>query len=288
MATKIPAAVDQGDFPLARSNPTTGYAASGAARIYFEVVGDGPALVFIHAGVADHRMWEPQVEEFSSQYKVVRYDLRGFGKSTMPEEPFALRDDLLAVLRHLDIGKATLIGCSMGGTAAIDFTLEHPEMVEALVPVGSGLGGWNNWSEESTRLMTEMMSALQKGDMDAAFEISARYWIDGPSRDASRVDAKYRERARQLHRENFSPELFRHTEVPLDPPAIRRLSEIKCPTQIVIGDCDAQDLQKVANHLATEIAGARLTTIANAAHLPSLEHPVEFNRMLREFLDSVN
>jgi 3-oxoadipate enol-lactonase len=264
-----------------------GYARSNGAELYFEVCGEGPALVLIHAGVADHRMWDPQVEAFSSRYRVVRYDLRGFGKSTMPQESFALRDDLLAVLRHLGIEKAMLVGCSMGGSTAIDFTLEHPEMVTALVPVGAGVSGWNDWSEESTRLMTEMTNVIQKGDMDAAFEISAQYWIDGASRDASRVDAAYRERARRLHKENFSPELFRHTEVPLDPPAIKRLSEIRCPTRVVIGDCDARDLRKVASHLAMEIVGAKLTTIANAAHLPSLEHPAEFNRMLCEFLDSL-
>ncbi len=100
---------------MSASNVATGYAPSNAAKLYFETRGEGPALVFIHAGVSDHRMWDPQVEVFASRFKVIRYDLRGFGKSTMPEESFALRDDLFAVLRHLGIGKAALIGCSMGG-----------------------------------------------------------------------------------------------------------------------------------------------------------------------------
>ena len=97
-------------------------------------------------------MWDPQIEAFASRFKVVRYDLRGFGKSSMPEESFALRDDLLAVLKHLGIGKAALVGCSMGGATAIDFTLEHPEMVTALVPVGAGVSGWNDWSPQSVSL----------------------------------------------------------------------------------------------------------------------------------------
>ena len=266
------------------SKPITGYAPSDGARLHYEVSGEGSALVFVHAGVADHRMWDPQVDAFTSRYKVIRFDLRGFGKSTMPNESFALRDDLLAVLRHLGIIKAALVGCSMGGATAIDFTLEHPEMVTALVPVGAGVGGWDDWSEESGKLMTEMRNAVRDGDTDAAFEISARYWIDGPSRDASQVDPAYRELARQLHRANFSLELFQHNEVPLNPPAIERLGEIKCPTMVVIGGSDAQDLRKVAQHLAKEISGATLRTIANAAHLPSLEHPIEFNRLLADFL----
>ncbi|HLI82225.1 MAG TPA: alpha/beta fold hydrolase [Candidatus Binataceae bacterium] len=269
------------------SNTTTGYATSNGAKLYFEVCGEGPALVFIHAGVSDHRMWDPQVEAFASKFKVIRYDLRGFGKSTMPKESFALRDDLLAVLRHLGIDRAALVGCSMGGATAIDFTLEHPEMVTALVPVGAGVSGWNDWSEESGKLMAEMTSAVRAGDTDAAFEISARYWIDGPSRDASRVDPTYRERSRMLHRQNFSLELFQHNEVPLNPPAIERLGEIKCPTMVVIGDSDAQDLRKVAQHLAAEISGATLMTIADGAHLPSLEHPMEFDRLLAQFLVTI-
>jgi 3-oxoadipate enol-lactonase len=269
------------------SNPVTGYATSNGAKLYFEVCGNGPALVFIHAGVSDHRMWDPQVEAFASRYKVIRYDLRGFGKSTMPKEPFALRDDLLAVLRHLGITKAALVGCSMGGATAIDFTLEHPEMVTALVPVGAGVSGWNEWSAESIDAYNQMMALVQKGDVESVRELDARYWIDGPSRGVSRVDPKYRERARQLHTENFSIERFQHSEVPLDPPAIKRLSEIKCPTMVVIGDSDAQDLRKVAQLLAKDISGATLTMIENAAHLPSLEHPAEFNRLLADFLSTI-
>ena len=197
---------------------------------------------------------------------------------------FALRDDLLSVLRHLSIAKAALVGCSMGGSTAIDFTLEHPEMVTALVPIGAGVSGWNDWSPESVNLFHELMGLVKKGDAKAAFELSAHYWIDGPSREASRVDAKYRERALQLCKENFSLEFFQRAETILNPPAIQRLKEIECPTMVVIGASDAQDLRKIAQHLQREIAGATMATIENAAHLPSLEHPAQFNRLLQTFL----
>jgi len=272
---------------MEKLNMVTGYAPSGAAKLYFETRGEGPALMFIHAGVSDHRMWDAQVEAFSSRFKVVRYDLRGFGKSTMPEESFALRADLLAVLQNLGIAKAALVGCSMGGATAIDFTLEHPEMVTALVPVGAGVSGWQDWSPESAETMKTMMKLVQDGDADAAFELSAHYWIDGPARDPSRVDTKYRERALQLYKQNFSLKFFQHTESALDPPAIQRLGEIKCPTMVLIGECDAQDLRRVAQHLAREIPRAKMTTIQNAAHLPSLEHPAQFNQLLNVFLASL-
>jgi len=243
------------------SKVVTGYAPANGTKLYFETRGDGPALVFVHAGVADHRMWDPQFEIFSSKFKVVRFDLRGFGKSKMPEGSFALRDDLLAVLQHLGIRKAALVGCSMGGSTAIDFTLEHPEMVSALVPVGAGVSGWADWSAESVDQWTQTMNLAKKGETAAIFELGARYWLDGPSREVSRVEPKYRQRARQLYKENFSLEFFQRTEEPLKPPAIERLGEIKCPTMVVIGDSDSQDLQKVARRLASDIAGAKMTTI---------------------------
>jgi 3-oxoadipate enol-lactonase len=172
----------------------------------------------------------------------------------------------------------------MGGATAIDFTLEHPEMVTALVPVGAGVSGWSDWAPESIKLFNEMMAIVKKGDADGALEFSARYWIDGSSREVARIDPKYRERARQLYKENFSLDEIQRAEEPLNPPAIKRLGEIKCRTMVVVGDSDGLDIRKTAQYLAREISGATLTTIENAAHLPSLEHPAQFNRLLEGFL----
>ena len=270
-----------------RSDFQSGYVTSGAAKIYFEAAGAGPDLVFIHAGVSDSRMWDPQFETFAAEFRVVRYDHRGFGKSAMPAGAYALRGDLLSVVRHLGIARATFVGCSMGGATAIDFALEHPEMVSALVLVGSGVTGLNDPSQlsaETIKYWTEFLTAVRDSDVERARELEAKYWIDGPSRDAARVDPVYRNRARLLHRENFSPERLKMQEEPLKPPAIGRLRDIAAPTLVAIGDNDEEDLVKFADRLATEIPNATLVTIANAAHLPSLEHPDQFNKILRDFL----
>jgi pimeloyl-ACP methyl ester carboxylesterase len=266
---------------------TSGYATSGVAKIYFETAGAGPDLVFVHAGVSDSRMWEPQFDAFSNRFRVVRYDHRGFGKSKMPDEPFTLRDDLLNVVRHVGIAKATFVGCSMGGATVVDFALEHPEMVTATVLVGSGVSGLNDPKElsaDAIKHWTEFLTLVRDRDIDGAREIEAKYWIDGPSRDPAQIDPAYRDRARQLHRENFSIDSFAHQEAPLQPPAIGRLREIAAPTLIVIGDNDSEDLVKLADRLAAEIPNATRTTIKNAAHLPSLEHPDQFNEILNNFL----
>jgi 3-oxoadipate enol-lactonase len=269
-----------------QSKVESGYAAVNGAQIYYESAGAGLPIVFIHAGVSDRRMWEPQIEVCARNSRVLRYDLRGFGKSAMPEGRYALRDDLFGLLKCLGIDEAALVGCSMGGTTAIDFTLEHPEMVRALVLIGSGVSGWNEWSEESVKLWTDLMALVRDGDSERACELNARYWLDGPSRDVAKINPEYRALARQIHKENFSLERFARPGEELQPPAIGRLAEIRVPTMVVIGDSDAQDLQKLAWRFATEIPGARRTEIENAAHLPSLEHPAEFNDILLDFLES--
>lgn len=272
------------------TEPTAGYAPSGTAKIYFETAGAGPDLVFVHAGVSDSRMWDPQFEAFAGKFRVTRYDHRGFGKSKMPDEPYALRDDLLAVIRHVGIAKAALVGCSMGGATVVDFALEHPQMVTALALVGAGVSGLNDPKElsaDTLKYWAEFLTLVRAGDVERACEMDAKHWLDGPSRDWTKIDPAYRTRARQLHRENFSIDRFAHPEQPLKPPAIGRLREIAAPTLVAIGDNDEKDLIKLADRLAAEIPNATLVTIANAAHLPSLEHPGQFNEILGRFLTRV-
>ncbi len=262
---------------------TSGYVASDGAKIYFESAGSGPALLFIHAGVADCRMWDPQFETFADRFRVVRYDHRGFGKSETSEGAYALRRDLHNVLDHLGIDNAALVGCSMGGATAIDYTLEHPERVSALVPVGSGVSGWSEWTDEAIRYWTKFMKLAKSGAVDRAREMEAHLWIDG-TRDPANVVPSYRKRALELHRDNFTLDRLQHPEEEMKPPAIGRLGEIECPTMVLIGDSDTPELVRLADRIAKEVPSARHVTLKNAAHLPSLEHPEEFNRLLYDFL----
>ena len=265
----------------------TGFAPAAGTEMYFETTGAGDALVFVHAGVSDRRMWDAQFEFFAPHFRVVRYDLRGFGKSKMGESPYSLREDLRSVLAFIGFEKAALVGCSMGGATAIDFALTWPTMTSALVPVAAGTSGFE-WSADSISHWTRMMKLVQDRDVEQAREIDARYWIDGPSRDAARVDPAYRERARKIHGENFDLERFARPEQELKPPALQRLGEISCPTLVVVGDSDTPDLIKLAKRLAAEIRGAEFATIENAAHLPSMEHPGRFNELLQRFLASIS
>jgi 3-oxoadipate enol-lactonase len=263
----------------------SGFAPSGDTQVYFETAGSGPPLVFVHAGVADRRMWDPQFDLFARRFRVVRYDHRGFGKTRSTHTPFMLHEDLLSVMRCLGIARTALVGCSMGGTTAIDFALAYPDMIDALVLSGSGLSGWT-WSPEIVKLLTETFGRVGSGDIDGARQLNERLWLDGP-RDSGSIDPIYRARARELYADNFRPERWTIQPQPPSPPSIERLAEIKAPTLVVIGDCDAPDLHRIANLLVSEIAGSRLVTIRNAAHLPNLEHPDQFNRIVMDFIDAI-
>jgi pimeloyl-ACP methyl ester carboxylesterase len=117
----------------------TGMAEVNGARIYYEVAGEGEPLVLVHAGIADSRMWEGQLPAFADRYRVIRHDMRGFGMTAMVEGPFSHHEDLRALLDSLDVERAHLVGCSMGGGAVLDFALEYPQSIGNLVLVGSAV-----------------------------------------------------------------------------------------------------------------------------------------------------
>lgn len=264
----------------------SGFAEVNGAGLYYETAGAGFSVVLIHAGVADRRMWDAEFLALARNYRVVRYDARSFGKSPLVSGAYSNRDDLYGLLKFLGIGKACLVGCSMGGLTATDFALEHPEQTAGLVLVAAGVGGYNDWSEASGRMEMEIFTAVRDGELKRAIELQAKLWIDGPARGLERIDPVFRDRARKLLEDNFSRELFaaQLEERPLTPPAIGRLGEIRVPALVIVGDADLPELLKMADILAEKIAGARKVVIPNTAHMVNMERPREFEALLLEFL----
>ena len=264
----------------------TGFAEVNGARLYYEVAGEGHPLVLIHAGICDSRMWDQQWDTFAQLYRVIRYDVRGCGKSAIPPGPFAHRDDLDALLRFLSVDKAFLIGVSNGGRIAIEFTLEHPDRVAALIPVASGIGGAEP-TETLVKAWEEVDAAFSAGDIARANEIELQAWVDGPSRTPDQVDPAVRERVREMNANNFALLTEEAQEVRLEPPALSRLEDIRVPTLVIVGDHDQPHVLASADLLATGIVGAKKVVISGTAHLPSMEQPEEFNRVVLDFLQKL-
>lgn len=266
----------------------TGFAEINGAQIYYEIAGAGQPVVFVHAGIADRRMWDPQFEAFAERYRVLRYDHRGMGKSSMPPGPFALRDDLYTLVRHVGMAPAVLIGCSMGGSATLDCALEHPDVARALVLVGAGVSGNALGPSEGMKRLWEQVEELAgKGDLDGANEIELRMWVDGVRRTPDQVDPAVRNLVREMNLAAFTrdAEHQQGQPQPLEPPAYGRLGEIRVPTLVIVGSDDQPLIVQTADMLASQIPGARKVVMEGLAHVPNMEKPAEFNQIVLEFLD---
>src|SRR3989440_12505497 len=171
--------------------PTRGFAEVNGAKLYYEVMGAGHPLVLLHEGIADSRMYDDQFNAFAQRYRVVRFDLRGFGQSDLPpgDEPVALYEDLYGLLALLGIKKSYVLGMSMGGAIALDFTLAHPDMVDALILVAPGVSGYDMASFEGEYQASgeEIEEAVKPGDYERASELETRIWVDGPERTPQQV-----------------------------------------------------------------------------------------------------
>ncbi len=265
----------------------TGYLETSGARLYYEDAGKGRCLVLIHAGVADYRMWDEQVLALAERFRVVRYDLRGCGRSQTQDVTFSHRADLRALLRHLGIDRTAVCGVSIGGQIAVDFTLEFPEMVDALIPVASGVSGYQHGDRarpHEKEMFEQMDAAWEARDFERLVDLEVRMWVDGPGQPTDRVDTRIRERVRQMERESIAANSIEGKPQPLSPPAIGRLGEIRVPTLVVLGDLDASSVVAVADLLAQSIPGARKVVIPGTAHMLSMEKPQEFDQIALSFL----
>jgi 3-oxoadipate enol-lactonase len=248
--------------------------------------GDGPTVVFLHAGIADSRMWEPQWTSFAAHYRLLRCDLPGFGRTPLDGLRVTYAQDVLDLLDGLGVTTAGLVGSSLGGRVALELAVARPDLVAKLVLVASGLPGLD-WSEHVRTYGAAEDEAVARGDLEAATELNLRMWVDGPRRAAADVDPLVRAAVAEMQRralELQAPHWEQLEEDMLVPDVAARLDEVEAPTLVVVGDEDVDDMQALARRLAAEIPTARMATIAGAAHLPSLEQPAAFDELVLGFL----
>jgi pimeloyl-ACP methyl ester carboxylesterase len=243
--------------------------------------GERPVLL-LHAGIADSRMWSPQLDLLGSAgFRVVAPDLRGFGERALDGSRFSHAQDAAALLD----GPALVVGSSLGGRVALELALRRPELVDRLVLIAPGMPGWD-WSPHVRDGWEAEEAAFERGDRDGAAEASLRLWIDGPRRSPEAVDPGLRALVREMVLRSYELQ----ADAPEDDeeelpggPLRERLGEIGVPTLVLVGDEDVPDMQAIAAHVAASIGGARLVTLSGVSHLPSLERPGEVNELLLEF-----
>lgn len=262
---------------------SSGYAPADGTSLYYEEAGAGSPVVLLHPGQDGCVLWDRQFASFAREYRVVRYDARGFGLSERPDAPFSTHEDLRAILDALGIARAALVGLSGGGLTAIDFAIAYPDRVSALVLVNSGLSGYQ--FAHLSDYLARLRAASAREDMDGWIEVQLEMWFDGPARKPESVDRAAREEVKRILVEQVTRNRKRgHGPQQQDLGAVDRLSEIRAPTLVVESALDAPDIHAIAALLEREVSGARRVVIADAAHLVNVERPDAFAAAVLPFL----
>jgi len=248
--------------------------------------GSGPPIVLLHAGIADLRSWDAMVPFLTSAgYRTVRFDQRAVGGSTTEQVAFSRVADLLAVLEATGIGKAALVGNSLGGMLAFDTAIVAPDRVVAVVGVGAGLGGFHVEPTDGIRALDAEEARLEAADPRdpaALADFDVRVWVDGPGQPPTRVPAAIRELVYEM--DLLDPERHQGDAQPIEPPANDRLSELRCPILAIAGELDLPDVVQTARHLEANAPNARALIWPDVAHMIGMEQPERLVTAIVEFL----
>ncbi len=268
-----------------------GHLEVGDAQLYYEIAGEGKPLVLSHAAFLDSRMFDALWETLARHFRVIRYDMRGFGQSGPVRGLVNRRNDLDHLLTALDVTQAHLVGCSNGGQISLDLALEQPQRAASLTLVDSTPSGFEVQGLPP-RYLLEMFEAVQRGDVDRGNELQIRIWLDGEYREPSQIDPALRQKALAMNRIPVTRNTFLMADAqpasPLDPPAITRLETVACPTLIVAGSLDHPEVRRAAEEMAARIPNARKVILEGSGHVPSYEQPETFAALLLDFLQGVN
>ena len=271
----------------------SGYAEVNGTKLYYEVSGTGVSIVLIHGSFGDRRHWDSQFNELAEKYKVVRYDVRGYGKSALPkpDEVYKDADDLNALMDFLKIKRAHICGLSMGSIIAIDFALAYPQKCISLIPIGprvagDGVAEYKTPGADTLRNIMAKTTEILKSK--GAKEATDYLWTGDHSMSKAVVSAKTREALLKMGYEYSWWRYLNNNKRDFAFPAgMRDLNNIKTPTLVITADHDLQLCEEIADIIVKEIAGAKLISIKNAGHIMNMDNPREFNKVISQFIDKI-
>jgi len=266
----------------ASERSAAGFAPVLGTHLYYEVNGVGMPLLLIHSGWLDGRMWDEQFALFAQHCLVIRYDVRGYGRSAMPSVPYSHVADLDALLTFLELDAVVVLGLSMGGMIALDFALQHPERVKAVIAIATPVRGIQPAAEEFEPAAAPVRAA-QQGQYAQAINLQLARWFPQQSTKAS---AQAQQRIRAIMEDFSFPRLAPTAPVEQWPSPItaERLTAIQMPTMIVVGEQDEGFIRRCADVLATQIPRAQLVCVPHAGHLVNIDQPEQFHQTVLRFL----
>ncbi len=264
-------------------NHQKAFAEINQSRLYYEQAGTDYPLVLVHGFGLDGRMWDEQFAIFAQHFRVVRYDLRGFGQSSLPDQPYSHVDDLKSLLDYLSIEQAHLVGLSLGGAIAMEFAFRYPTAVSHLVLANSVLDGFR-MSETWDNSVIPLYTHGRAGDLAMAKHL----WLSHSLFTPALQNERCREQLQQIVTD-YSGWHWLHQDPGTGPttPTIERLNEIQAPTLVIIGELDLPDFHLVTDMLQQQIPQAQKVILPGAGHMSNMESPERFNEAVLNFLSMV-
>ncbi len=261
---------------------SSGYAEVNGTRLYYETAGAGDPVVLIHAFTLDTRMWDDQFGVLASDFRVIRYDARGYGKSALPKEgeAYSHAEDLDRLLAKLDAPNPHLVGASMGGRFALDYAVTYPDRLRSLVVIDGVVGGWQ-WSKEWRVSYAPIVAAGKRGDIARAKKLWLAHPLFAPARAQPAVAARLKQMVQDYSGWHF---VHPNAERLVTPPTLTQLGKIRVPTLAIVGGRDLPEFQHVTQTIARNVAKARRATIEGAGHMANMEAPQAVNQVLGDFL----
>ncbi|MET0380410.1 MAG: alpha/beta hydrolase [Methyloceanibacter sp.] len=233
-------------------------------------------LVLIHGFGGTMRLWDDLVDRLSAR-PLIRYDLRGFGKSCLQKATVSHSEDLSALLDELDIGVCNIVGCSMGGSIALNFALDHPQRVDKLILVSPGLTAWE-WSDEWRKHWQEIARLAREGDMQSARDL----WIGHPLFASTRNSLSFGA-LRESIDEYSGVHWLRDDLERAALPDMERLHEMKNATHLVSGRRDIDEFRLIADIIHSAVPACTRVDI-DAGHMIPLEKPDQLAEIICDYL----
>lgn len=263
-----------------------GFLAVDGGNLYYEVEGAGEALVLIHGWLGNLRMWDFQAQALAGSYRVVRCDMRGFGRSTTEHVEFAYWADVAALLDHLGVDRAHIVGHSFGGAIALDLALARPACVATLTSVSGGIGGYRPDPdlEEDNVPWSDLDRLWEEKKWVELAELETQIWVDGWGQPATRVSRTLRNSIKGDVLSTYQAENEEGLPQTLKPQAADRLGELTVPVLVMIGTLDEARSRVTAAHLVASVSQSRSVEVTGVAHMIQLEAPERVNEELRDFI----
>jgi 3-oxoadipate enol-lactonase len=255
------------------------------ARLVYQDMGNGPAVVLIHGFGLDMRMWDPQAGRLAERYRVIRYDCRGFGASGPfdPAVPYTHASDLIALLDHLAVGDAVLAGLSFGGRVALQTALAAPARVRGLVLLDAVLDGVP-WDRESAAALDDLARQVQAGGVAAGRAAWLAHPLFAAAREQPDLEAQLAAMVAGYPGQHW---LGQDPHQPHRPPPFDALEDVAVPALVAVGDRDVPGFREMSAVLGRRIPGAEYHVVAGAGHMVNMEQPAAVSELLSRFLASL-